>query len=166
VNASACALMVKHYPRALADDPDYAAKAATVGAAARDLGELVAAIAPRLRGRVRADRAGPIAFHPPCTLQHGQRLAGVVESALRTFGFDLRPAVRDANLCCGSAGAYSVLEPAIATALRDQKLRALEETGAATIASANVGCILHLGAGTATSVRHWIEILADALEPQ
>ena len=165
VNASACALMVKGYPRALAGEPAHAAKAAAVGAAARDLGELVAAIAPRLRGRVRADRAGPIAFHPPCTLQHGQRLAGVVETALRELGFDLRPAVRDANLCCGSAGAYSILEPAIATALRDQKLRALEETGAGTIASANVGCILHLAAGTTARVRHWIEVVADALEP-
>ena len=166
VNASACALMVKNYPRALAEDPRYAAKAATVGAAARDLGELVAALAPRLRGRVRAARAGPIAFHPPCTLQHGQRLGGVVEAALRGLGFDLRPAVRDANLCCGSAGAYSILEPAIATALRDQKVGALEETGAGTIASANVGCILHLQAGTTRPVRHWIEIVADALAAQ
>ena len=164
VNASACALMVKGYPGALADDPGHAGKAAVVGAATRDLGELVAAIAPRLRGRVRADRTGPIAFHPPCTLQHGQRLAGVVETTLRELGFDLRPAVRDGNLCCGSAGAYSVLEPAIATALRDQKLAALEETGADTIASANVGCILHLASGTTKRVRHWIEIVADALE--
>ena len=162
-DASACALAVKDYGHALAGDPAYAARAAAVAAAARDLGELLPELVPRLRPLRGARACGPIAFHSPCTLQHGQRLAGAVETGLRALGFDLRPPPRDANLCCGSAGAYSLLEPRIATALRDAKLRALEETGAPTIASANVGCIGHRGAGTTRPGRHWIEILDEAL---
>ncbi|MDE2348479.1 MAG: glycolate oxidase subunit GlcF, partial [Gammaproteobacteria bacterium] len=163
VNASACGAAIKEYGHALRDDPAYAAKAARVAAATRDLGELLPDLVPRLRPLVREPGARPIAYHAPCTLQHGQRLVGGVEAALRTLGFDLRPPSADANLCCGSAGTYSVLQPAIARELRDRKLRSLIETGSACIVSANVGCILHLQSGGAVPVRHWIELVDEAI---
>ena len=104
-----------------------------------------------------------IAFHPPCTLQHGQRLHGGVEKILRAFGFDVRVAINEAHLCCGSAGTYSVLQPELANALRDRKLAHLDELAPEAIVSANIGCIQHLQSGTTTPVRHWVEVLDDAL---
>ena len=163
VNASACGAAIKDYPHALAGDPEYAAQAARIGAATRDLGELLPDLVPRLRPLMPAPGAAPIAYHAPCTLQHGQRLVGGVEAALRALGFDVATAPVDANLCCGSAGTYSLLQPGIARELRDRKLRSLNQTGAACIASANVGCILHLQSGSAMPVRHWIELVDEAL---
>jgi glycolate oxidase iron-sulfur subunit len=111
----------------------------------------VQALAPRL------------AFHPPCSLQHGQRLRGGVETHLQALGFEVRVARLDSNLCCGSAGTYSVLQPELAYALRDRKLINLGELEPEVIVSANVGCIQHLQTGTTTPVRHWIEVLDEAL---
>ncbi|NUP87686.1 MAG: glycolate oxidase subunit GlcF, partial [Burkholderiaceae bacterium] len=103
-----------------------------------------------------------VAFHPPCTLQHGQQLRGGVESGLRALGFEVTlPA--DSHLCCGSAGTYSVLQPELSHTLRERKLGHLQATGAPVIASANVGCIQHLQAGTGTRVAHWVELLDEAL---
>ncbi|MDE2304114.1 MAG: glycolate oxidase subunit GlcF [Gammaproteobacteria bacterium] len=164
-DASACALALKGYPQALAGDPLYAERAAAVGAAACDLADLLPQLVPRLAGRLRPEARGPLAWHAPCTLQHGQRLSGVVERGLRDLGFDPRPAVREAAMCCGSAGAYSLLQPGIASALRERKLAALRETGAPQIVSANVGCILHLGAASERPVRHFIEVIDAALGP-
>ncbi|HEX4243334.1 MAG TPA: glycolate oxidase subunit GlcF [Steroidobacteraceae bacterium] len=165
-SASACTLAIKEYGHALAGDPDYRDRAERIGALARDLSELlpeiVAALAPEIDGK----RFGPLAYHPPCTLQHGQRLRGGVESALRELGFDVRVAARDVNLCCGSAGTYSVLQPAIANELRDRKLRDLHGAEPSCIVSSNMGCIRHLQSGTGTPVRHWIEVLDDALTPR
>jgi glycolate oxidase iron-sulfur subunit len=87
---------------------------------------------------------------------------GVVETALAALGFDVRVA-REAHLCCGSAGTYSVLQPAIANALRDRKLEQLDELAPAAIVSANIGCIQHLQSGTTIPVRHWIEVVDEAL---
>ena len=111
----------------------------------------------------RPPDATRLAFHPPCTLQHGQRLRGGVEVALREFGFDVRLADNEPHLCCGSAGTYSVLQPELANSLRERKLASLAPIDAQTIVSANVGCIQHLQGGTTTPVRHWIEVLDDAL---
>ena len=119
-----------------------------------------AAPQPDARGARRMPR---IAYHAPCSLQHGQRIRGVVESSLAALGFDVRVAANEAHLCCGSAGTYSVLHPEIANALRDRKLGHLAPLEAATIVSANIGCIQHLQSGTPTPVRHWIEVLDDAL---
>lgn len=163
VNASACGAAIKDYAHALRDDPAYAAKAARVAAAALDVGELLPDLVPRLLPLVRAPGARPIAYHAPCTLQHGQRLVGGVEAGLRALGFDLRTPSADANLCCGSAGTYSLLQPAIARELRDRKLLELGRTGPACIVSANVGCILHLQSGGAVPVRHWIELVDEAI---
>jgi len=96
-------------------------------------------------------------------LQHGQKLRGGVEAAFAALGFEIRLAANEAHLCCGSAGTYSVLQPELATALRDRKLGHLAELEPETIVSANIGCIQHLQSGTTTPVRHWIEVLDEAL---
>jgi glycolate oxidase iron-sulfur subunit len=119
---------------------------------------LVAVLKPKLRSA-----NARLAFHPPCTLQHGQQLRGGVEGGLRELGFDISVAINESHLCCGSAGTYSVTQPKLAYELRDRKLANLEPLEAQTIVSANVGCIQHLQTGTATPVRHWVEVLDDAL---
>jgi glycolate oxidase iron-sulfur subunit len=162
-SASACALAIKEYGHALAHDAAYAARAQRVSALARDLSELLPALVPHLKNRLRAASAARAAFHAPCTLQHGQRLRGVVETHLRTLGFDVSAACDESHFCCGSAGAYSVLQPQLATQLRDRKLSNLAKLEPQTILSANVGCIQHLQSGTATPVMHWIEMLDQAL---
>ncbi len=162
MNASGCGVTVKEYGHILKDDPAYAAKAARISALTRDLSELLPDMVESLRGKVSA-KAGQIAFHPPCTLQHGQQLRGGVEAHLSALGFQIRVASCEAHLCCGSAGTYSVLNPGIAYQLRDRKLGNLGEMKPAVIASANIGCITHLQSGTQTPVRHWVELLDEAL---
>ena len=115
-----------------------------------------------MKARIKAP-AGVIAWHPPCTLQHGQQLRGGVEMNLRALGFDIQLARNEAHLCCGSAGTYSVLQPELAYSLRDRKLGHLRQLQPSAIVSANIGCITHLQSGTATPVRHWIELVDDAL---
>jgi glycolate oxidase iron-sulfur subunit len=161
-NASGCGVMVKDYAHLLQDDPAYATKARRISELARDLSELLPEIAPKLRGKVDA-QAGQIAFHPPCTLQHGQQLRGGVEQHLADLGFQIKTCRVEPHLCCGSAGTYSVLQPTLAYQLRDRKLTHLSEMQPAQIASANIGCITHLQSGTDTPVRHWIELLDEAL---
>jgi glycolate oxidase iron-sulfur subunit len=157
-SASACALALKSYGHALAGDSRYQARAERISALTRDLSELLPAIAPRLKAKItpRADR---LVFHPPCTLQHGQKLRGGVEAQLRALGVDVHPPQGDAHLCCGSAGTYSVLQPKIARELRDRKLAHIQAAVPVCILSANVGCIQHLQSGTQTPVMHWIEWL-------
>nr|WP_145549565.1 glycolate oxidase subunit GlcF [Variovorax boronicumulans] len=164
VNASGCSVMVKDYGHVLRDDPAYAEKARRVSGLARDLTELLpqisAGLAPRFAGK---KPSGVVAFHPPCTLQHGQQLRGLVERHLGELGFNVQVAANEAHLCCGSAGTYSVLQPEIAVQLRDRKLGHLQALAPATIASANIGCITHLQGGCSTPVRHWVEVLDEAL---
>ncbi|QID18718.1 glycolate oxidase subunit GlcF [Nitrogeniibacter mangrovi] len=159
MTASACGVQVKDYGHLLAGDPAYADKAARVAALTQDIGEVLAdridALKRCLPARARPE---PLAFHAPCTLQHGLRLKTRVESVLMAAGFVLTP-VPDAHLCCGSAGTYSLLQPALSNRLRENKLAALASGGAGQIASANVGCISHLAAGTDTPVVHWIELI-------
>ena len=162
MNASGCGVMVKDYGHALRGDPAYAERAARISSLTRDLSELLPDLTSSLRGRVKP-QPGRLAFHPPCTLQHGQQLRGGVEQHLADLGFDIRTAGNEAHLCCGSAGTYSVLQPAIATELRDRKLGNLQSLQASTIVSANIGCITHLQSGTTTPVRHWVEVLDEAL---
>jgi glycolate oxidase iron-sulfur subunit len=165
MNASGCGVQVKDYGHALAGDPDYAEKARRVSALTRDLSELLPDLVPRLQPLLGAPVSGAparVAFHPPCTLQHGQQLRGGVESGLRALGFEVTLPV-DSHLCCGSAGTYSVLQPELSHTLRERKLGHLQATGAPVIASANVGCIQHLQAGTGARVAHWVELLDEAL---
>ena len=158
MTASGCGVMVKDYGALLRDDPAYAHKAAKVSALTRDLGEVLAQEnldTLRVSGRRR------IAFHAPCTLQHGQKLPGKVEGILTSLGFQLTE-VRDNHLCCGSAGSYSLLQPELSQRLRDNKLDALQAGRPELIATANVGCQLHLAGGSAVPVVHWIELLDTA----
>src|SRR6202020_1315715 len=121
-SASACALTIKEYGHALAHDAAYAERARRISALARDLSELLPAMVPALKERLHSTPKARAAFHAPCTLQHGQRVRGVVETQMRALGFDVSAACDESHLCCGSAGAYSILQPQIATQLRDGKL--------------------------------------------
>lgn len=164
MTASGCGVQVRDYGHLLQHDPAYADKAARVSELTRDIAEVVAAEADALVAAL-GERALPrrrLAWHAPCTLQHGQRIRGTVERLLASAGFELTP-VRDAHLCCGSAGTYSLLQPELSTRLRDDKLDALQAGGAGLIASANIGCISHLQGGTGTPVRHWVELVDDCL---
>jgi glycolate oxidase iron-sulfur subunit len=114
---------------------------------------------------IRSDGLGRLAFHSPCTLQHGQQLSGGIETHLRALGFDVDIAGSESNLCCGSAGTYSILQPDLALALRDRKLNNLAKLEPHYIVSANMGCIQHLQSGTPTPVKHWVEVLDEALLP-
>jgi glycolate oxidase iron-sulfur subunit len=177
MNASACGATVKDYGHALAHDAEYAEKARRVSELTRDISELLPALVPLLQSKIgsplgasggaataaRMKGMKSLAFHPPCTLQHGQKLRGGVETHLRALGFEVEVASNESHLCCGSAGTYSVLQPELSMALRDRKLGNLAPLEAQVIVSANVGCIQHLQSGTTTPVRHWIEVLDEAL---
>jgi glycolate oxidase iron-sulfur subunit len=165
MTASGCGVQVRDYAHLLADDSRYAVKAARIALATRDVSEVVAAEKDALLalfGEAEPPARRPVAFHAPCSLQHGQQIRGVVEEILMAAGFALQP-VADAHLCCGSAGTYSVLQPALATRLRDNKLAALHAGAPEAIASANIGCITHLQGGTDLPVRHWIELIDQRL---
>jgi glycolate oxidase iron-sulfur subunit len=153
---------VKEYGHLLAHDSAYAAMAARISGMTRDLSEVLPAFETALVDKLRRGDGERVAFHPPCTLQHGQQIRGKVEQVLRAAGVDV-VLCRDSHLCCGSAGTYSVLHPQIAHELRDAKLASLAATGAGTIVSANVGCQAHLQSGTTTPVAHWIELLDQLL---
>jgi glycolate oxidase iron-sulfur subunit len=165
--ASGCGVTIKDYAHTFKDDPDWAAPAARLANLTHDIAEIVLAEHASLDRLLAARRPpdGPpqtVAWHAPCTLQHGQKLTGIVEALLTRAGY--RVAVpQEAHLCCGSAGTYSLLEPDTANALRSRKLGHLQAVQPDIIASANIGCLSHLQAGTPTPVRHWIELIAARL---
>ena len=161
MTASGCGALVKEYGHLLRHDPVYAAKAAKVSAMTKDISEVLAGEFDRIEPLL-GKKGGRVAFHPPCTLQHGLRLRGVTENLLTRAGFELTP-VPDAHLCCGSAGTYSILEPELSGRLRADKLAALASGEPGQIATANIGCLAHLQAGTALPVRHWIVALEERL---
>jgi glycolate oxidase iron-sulfur subunit len=161
MTASGCGAVVKEYGHLLRHDPVYAAKAARVSAMTHDICEVLDGEFDRLSPLLRK-KGGRVAFHPPCTLQHGLGLRGVTEKLLARAGFELTP-VPDAHLCCGSAGTYSILEPELSGRLRADKLAALASGEPGQIATANIGCLAHLQAGTVLPVRHWIVLLAEQL---
>nr|WP_206171428.1 glycolate oxidase subunit GlcF [Thiorhodococcus mannitoliphagus] len=160
ITASGCGTMVKEYGEVLAEDPSYAEKAARVAALARDPVEILAA--EDLAPLGAPGRGRKVAFHSPCSLQHGQQLKNLVEPVLTRLGFALT-SVPDAHLCCGSAGTYSVTQPELSAQLKARKLSALTSGAPEMIATANVGCQLHLDSGTEVPVVHWLELL-DANE--
>jgi glycolate oxidase iron-sulfur subunit len=162
-SASACALSIKEYGHALAGDAAYAGNAARISALARDLSELLPQLVPDLKNQLRGAAAKRVVFHAPCTLQHGQRLRGGVEAQLRALGFEVMVAGEESHLCCGSAGAYSILQPQLAAQLRDRKLSNLAKAAPEIILSANIGCIQHLQSGTSMRVMHWVELLDEVL---
>ncbi|TBU92584.1 glycolate oxidase subunit GlcF [Phytopseudomonas dryadis] len=157
--ASGCGAFVKDYGHLLRNDEGYAAKAARVSGLARDLVEVLRD-EPLERLQVHAEQR--LAFHCPCTLQHAQKLGGAVESVLGRLGFALS-SVPDGHLCCGSAGTYSVTQPGLSRQLRDNRLNALESGDPDTIVTANIGCQAHLDGAERTPVRHWVEVVEEAM---
>lgn len=161
INASGCGGMIREYAHHLRHDEIYAPRAAMLVDKVRDIAEILAPHAAQLRARM-----GPlparVAFHPPCTLQHWQGLRGVSEKLLADLGFNLQP-FTESHLCCGSAGTYSVTQPALSRQLRERKLEAIGQASPDCIISSNMGCVTHLQEGTGTPVRHWIEVVDEAL---
>lgn len=156
MTASGCGVHVKEYAHLLQHDSVYAEKARRVSALTRDIGEILAK--ENLSILKPANVGVKLAFHAPCTLQHGQKLHGVVEKILRDTGFTLTP-VPDAHLCCGSAGTYSLLQPALAQRLRENKIQNLQSGGPDLVVTANIGCLVHLQSGSGQPLRHWIEVM-------
>ncbi|MEP5765288.1 MAG: glycolate oxidase subunit GlcF [Halieaceae bacterium] len=160
MTASGCSNFVQDYAALLADEPKYAGKARRVSALLKDIAELL--VEEDLEQLV-LNSDTRISWHCPCTAQHGQKLDQATRSVLQRLGFEL-PIVRDAHLCCGSAGSYSLLQPSLAGALRERKLEALEASDPEQIVTANIGCQSHLAAATDRPVVHWIELVARSLE--
>lgn len=158
--SSGCGLQLRDYGQMLADDPHYGPRASRLVSLVRDPLELIDGV--RLRARIKGG-GRRVAVQTPCTLQHGQGLGGRIEPLLRDLGWEIA-AANEGHLCCGSAGSYSVLQPAMATALRARKLGNLMAGGPQEIVTANIGCQLHLSTQAAVPVRHWLEVLAAALD--
>ncbi len=159
VTASGCGVMVKDYGRLLRHDRAYAKRAKRISSLTRDTVEVIGAEWTQIAPGIAMD-IGPqkVAFHSPCSLQHGMQLGGRVEEILHALGLELLP-VADSHLCCGSAGTYSLLQPELSGKLKAAKLKALEEGRPDVIATANIGCLAHLADGAKRPVRHWIELL-------
>jgi glycolate oxidase iron-sulfur subunit len=162
MNASGCGVTVMEYAHLLRDDPAYADKARRIVELTRDISEILPEFEEPLTGLARRRAIHTVAFHPPCTLQHGQQIRGKVEHLLTALGIDVRlPA--DSHLCCGSAGTYSLTQPTLSYTLRNQKLEKLNALEPQMIVSANVGCISHLQSGTSMPVAHWVELVEHML---
>ena len=172
ITASGCGTMVKEYGHLLARDPRYAEKAARISELSKDISEVIWAEKDKLEvlplstqhsvpstARVAMPR---VAFHSPCSLQHGLQIRGMVEALLTSAGFELTM-VPDSHLCCGSAGTYSILQPELSQRLLSNKIAALESGSPAIIATANIGCLTHIQGGTAINVKHWINVLDERL---
>lgn len=159
--ASGCGVMVKDYGHVLADDPDYADKACRVSELTRDIVEVMIEVLNSedvSRFKEAAANMGKVAFHPPCTLQHGQKLPLVTETLLGELGFNLT-AVADSHTCCGSAGTYSLFQPELSHQLRDKKVASLLAEEPDIIATSNIGCQLQIQGGSGRPVVHWIELI-------
>lgn len=154
-NASGCGVMIKDYAHLLKDDPDYADKAKRIVKHTYDISEF---LVDKDLSQFKSEKNRHIVFQSPCTLQHGQKLPGRVESLLSDLGFTLSP-VKDAHLCCGSAGTYSITQKKLSQQLRDNKIQSLLTEAPEIIVTANIGCLMHLQKGTKTPVKHWIELL-------
>lgn len=169
MTASGCGVTVKEYGHLLRYDPAYAEKAARISALTKDISEILHAELENIERLMNKQSASTdktkLSFHSPCTLQHGMQIRGVVEKILIAAGFDLA-IVPNAHLCCGSAGTYSILQPELSQQLLKNKVTALESGRPEQIATANIGCLMHLQSGTAVPVRHWIELLDERFSRQ
>lgn len=159
ITASGCGTMIKEYGHLLKDDSEYAEKASTISALAKDISEV---LKNENLSSIKLNTDKNIAFHSPCTLQHGQQLQGVVELILSDLGFTLTE-VSDPHLCCGSAGTYSILQPALSTQLLNNKLNSLQQNQPDVIATANIGCQMHMSTKANIPVKHWLELIDEAI---
>ncbi|MCI0653223.1 MAG: glycolate oxidase subunit GlcF [Methylococcaceae bacterium] len=157
ISASGCGVMVKDYADLLKNDPDYAAKARRVSMLSKDIAEV---LYDQDRSVIKPNHQGRVAFHSPCTLQHGQKINGMVEKILLDAGYTLC-AVENPHLCCGSAGAYSILQKTLSERLLAEKIKTLEKEQPELIATANIGCLLAIQAAIRIPVKHWIELLVN-----
>ena len=162
MTGSGCGAMVKDYAHLFERDSRYREKAARISAMTRDICEVVDAEIDKLLPLLANRPPRRVAFHPPCTLQHAQKITGVTERVLTAAGFELAP-VPDSHLCCGSAGTYSILQPELAGQLKRNKLVALASGMPEMIVSSNIGCQSHLAAGAQVRVTHWIVALDERL---
>ena len=166
ITASGCGVTVKEYGHLLHHDPNYADKARRISELSKDISEVIANESAKLKSLIPHPSAliprQRVAFHAPCSLQHGLKQQGKVETLLAELGYSLTD-VPEAHLCCGSAGTYSILQPELSRRLRDNKIAALTSGAPAAILTANIGCQAHLQGATALPVRHWIEALDDSL---
>jgi len=160
ITASGCGVMVKDYAHLLEHDEYYALKAKKVSTLAKDISEIIAA--ENLAACAPQNKETTVAFHSPCTLQHGLKLNGVVEKILTDAGYHLTQ-VSDAHLCCGSAGTYSILQAELSKKLLNNKISALQKNHPDIIATANIGCQMHLSSESDKPVKHWIELVEAAL---
>jgi glycolate oxidase iron-sulfur subunit len=162
MTATGCGSTVREYGHHLKNDPAYAAKAERISSMTCDLTEVIAAEQERIRSLLKGERMPRIAFHPPCTLQHWQKLRALSENLLRGLGYDLT-AVSDAHLCCGSAGTYAITQPELSEQLKRNKITALEAGDPELILTANMGCQTHLATESRVPVKHWIVDLEERL---
>jgi len=153
-SASGCGVMVKDYPALFEKTDPYYEKAEFVSSKTQDIAEYLAS--KDLTG-LRLSESN-ISYHEPCTLQHGQKLGGLVESILAQFGYDKKP-IKDSHICCGSAGTYSIFEAEISNQLKEKKLKNLKASNPEMIVTSNIGCLMHLQKGSSIPVKHWVELL-------
>jgi len=163
MTASGCGVAIKEYQQLLASDKNYADKAKKISALYKEPAEIISNIIetePQALAQLRtnSDTGQSIAFHPPCTLQHGMQHKNLIEPILQKVGFTLLP-FNEAHLCCGSAGTYSITQKKLSQQLLNNKLNNIEKVKPEIIATANIGCHLHLQSGTETPVKHWLELL-------
>ncbi len=165
MNAAGCGVTVKDYGHLLQNDLAYAKKAQVISAMTKDISEILPKYAEQLTTQITPKKSASVIYHPPCTLQHGQKIRGNVEELLSKIGIQVNLCA-DSHMCCGSAGTYSILQANLSNQLRDQKVSQLVQAGstyqATEIVSGNVGCISHLQ-NDSLPVRHWIEIIDDLL---
>ena len=168
MTASGCGVTVRDYGYYLQRDPAYAEKAARVSMMTRDVSEILVAekaALQKLLAKIKPEAGNAkLAVHTPCTLQHGQKISGVLEAILTTAGYEVAPAP-NGHLCCGAAGTYSILQPELSSQLLKNKLAALETNQPERIVTANIGCLLHLQSGTQKPVAHWVELIDELLRP-
>jgi len=153
ITSSGCSSFIKQYATIMQDDESYAEKAKFISDRCRDLTEMAGEL------KIQKQKHQTVALHNPCTLQHAQKIEGVIEAILKKAGYRLVN-VKDAHLCCGSAGSYSLLQSSLSSELLKSKVQSLEEEQPDIIATANIGCLVHLQSGTDIPVKHWIELLA------
>ncbi len=154
ITSSGCSSFIKQYSTIMQADSTYTEKANFISERCRDLSEITSEI----KANTCNLKNKTVAFHSPCTLQHGQKILGNIENKLKEAGYEL-VAIRDSHLCCGSAGSYSLLETELSNKLLQNKITNLEENQPDIIATANIGCLMHLSSGTKKPVKHWIELL-------
>ena len=156
ITTSGCGTVIKDYGYLLRDDHDFAGSAARISALAKDITEYLAGLEFQPKGQHQGDIV--VAYHAACSLQHGQKITQAPKDLLCKSGFVVKD-IPESHLCCGSAGTYNILQPDIATRLRDRKLANIAAVKPDMIAAGNVGCMVQIASGTSVPVVHTIELL-------